>query len=252
MEPKNIAVFGETGVSKSSLINLLAGRNLAKIAPDTRPCTMSSQKYTFAMGNRAFNVFDTVGLEEPEMGVNGYLPAIEEACDLTTQLASKGGVDLLFFCIRGDKITANTQSNYRLLYEALCRSQVPIALVITHLERESRMEDWWERNAARLEKYGIKVAGHACVAGLPTHSKYRESQQNMAKLLEGFGGHGKFQMPSEGWFTEVSRSFGMSSTLKKEVKKKDTIKALTKRCGMDLQTAVQVADMLERHGHGRV
>jgi len=241
----NIILFGETGVGKSSVINLIAGRQIAETSPDVRGCTMSFKPYTFPVGGRTFHIWDTVGLEEPEMGVNGYLPAIEQACDLIHHLTSKGGVDLLLFCMRGNRVTATTQSNYRLFYEVLCRSQVPIALIITHLERETLMEGWWERNMDSLEKYGIKAAGHACVTGLPTHNKYRESQVNIARLLEGHKSNGRFTMPQEAWIIEFLRMFGLFAPLKRESKRKDIMKVLTKRCKLDPKVAEELAVKLE-------
>ncbi|KAH0827570.1 P-loop containing nucleoside triphosphate hydrolase protein [Lanmaoa asiatica] len=241
----NIILFGETGVGKSSVINLIAGRPIAQTSPDVQGCTMSFKPYSFPVGGRTFHIWDTVGLEEPEMGANGYLPAIEQACELINHLTSQGGVDLLLFCIRGNRVTATTQSNYRLFYEVLCRSQVPIALVITHLEREADMEKWWERNVESLERYGIKAAGHACVTGLPTHSKYRESQHNIARLLEGHSGNGRFNMPPEGWLIEFLRMFGLFAPLKRESKRKDIMKVLTKRCRLDPKIAEELAFKLE-------
>ncbi|KAF8557984.1 P-loop containing nucleoside triphosphate hydrolase protein [Imleria badia] len=241
----NIILFGETGVGKSSVINLIAGRHIAHTSPDVQGCTMSFKPYTFPVNGRNFHIWDTVGLEEPEMGVNGYLPAIEQACELINHLTSQGGVDLLLFCIRGNRVTATTQSNYRLFYEVLCKSSVPIALVITHLEREPDMEKWWERNVESLEKYGIKAAGHACVTGLPTHSKYRESRQNITTLLDGHNGDGRFNMPAEGWLIEFLRMFGLFAPLKKESKRKDIMKVLTKRCRLDPKIAEELAVKLE-------
>jgi tRNA U34 5-carboxymethylaminomethyl modifying GTPase MnmE/TrmE len=241
----NIILFGETGVGKSSVINLIAGRPLAQTSPDVQGCTMSFKPYTFPAHGRTLHIWDTVGLEEPEMGVNGYLPAIEQACELIHHLTRQGGVDLLLFCIRGNRVTATTQSNYRLFYEVLCKSSVPIALVITHLEREADMEKWWERNEESLEKYGIKAAGHACVTGLPTHRKYEESQRNIARLLEGHNGDGRFNMPTEGWLVEFLRMFGLFAPLKKESKRKDIMKVLTKRCKLDPKVAEELAIKLE-------
>lgn len=240
----NIILFGETGVGKSSVINLIAGRRIADTSPDVQGCTMSFKPYSFPVNGRTFHIWDTVGLEEPEMGVNGYLPAIEQACDLINQLTRQGGVDLLLFCIRGNRVTATTQSNYRLFYEVLCRSQVPIAVVVTHLEREADMEKWWDRNVESLEKYGIKAAAHACVTGLPTHSKYQESRHNITKLLEGQKGDGRFTMPAEGWLVEFLRMFGMFAPLKKESKPKDIQKVLTKRCKLDSKIAEELATKL--------
>ncbi|KAG9316422.1 P-loop containing nucleoside triphosphate hydrolase protein [Chiua virens] len=241
----NIILFGETGVGKSSVINLISGRPIAQTSPDVQGCTMSFKPYTFNVGGRGYHIWDTVGLEEPEMGVNGYLPAIEQACELIHHLNSQGGVDLLLFCIRGNRVTATTQSNYRLFYEVLCRSKVPIALVITHLERETSMEGWWDRNAESLERYGIKAAGHACVTGLPTHSKYPESRQNISKLLEGHNGNGRFNMPAESWLIEFLRLFGLFAPLKRESKRKDIVKVLTKRCRLDQKIAEELAGKLE-------
>ncbi|KIM65690.1 hypothetical protein SCLCIDRAFT_1212097 [Scleroderma citrinum Foug A] len=140
------------------------------------------------------NIWDTVGLEEPEMGVNGYFPAIEKAHALIRRLREVGGVNLLLFCIRGNRITTTAQSNYRLFYEVLCEEQVPVGLVITNLEREVNMEDWWVRNKKSIEKYGIKCAGHACVTGLPDDrgpdGKYAKSRKAMEDLLRQHDGSG--------------------------------------------------------------
>ncbi|KIK27900.1 hypothetical protein PISMIDRAFT_145192 [Pisolithus microcarpus 441] len=152
----NIILFGETGVGKSSVVNLIAGRTVAEVSPDVEGCTLQSKEYKFDVGSIRVSIWDTVGLEEPEVGVDGYIPAIEKAWLLIKRLREAGGVDLLLFCIRANRVTMTTQSNYRLFYEVLCGQQVPIALVITHLEREVDMEDWWTRNHKSIEKYGIK------------------------------------------------------------------------------------------------
>ncbi|KIJ05543.1 hypothetical protein PAXINDRAFT_93341, partial [Paxillus involutus ATCC 200175] len=88
---------------------------------------------------------------------------------LIRSLRSAGGVDLLIFCIRGGRLSATLQHNYRLFSEFLCQNQVPIALVVTNLEREQwRMEDWWDQNSesARIE-HGIEVVGRACITAIP-------------------------------------------------------------------------------------
>jgi len=245
MSSINIILFGETGVGKSSVINLIAGRTVADTSPNVRGCTMSSQQYAFTVGGRRFCIWDTVGLEEPEMGVNGYLAAIENALELIQQLSQRGGVSLLLFCIRGNRITSTTQSNYRLFYEVLCNSDVPISLVITNVERESNMEDWWARNHGGLEKYGIKSAGHACVTGLPYHSKYEDSKVAIQNLLAGCDGEGKYTMPSEAWFIQFLRLFGMFAP-PKNLKGKKLLEILTKRCKLNEKVAQEIAQKLER------
>lgn len=246
MASVNIVLFGETGVGKSSVINLIAAHQVASVSPDAHGRTLSSKRYSFSVGGRSFHIWDTAGLEQPEMGAVGYMAAIEGALALIHQLAQQGGVDLLLFCMRGNRVTATTQSNYRLFYEVLCRSQVPIALVITHLEREPDMEAWWTRNLASLEKYGIRPAGHACVTGLPAHSKYPESKANIERMLRGYNGQGKYVMPADSWFLEFLRFFGWFAPPKKELKKKELLKVLTKRCKLNPKIAQELVERLAR------
>ena len=225
----NIVLFGQIGSGKSSLINLIAGSQIAGVSNRADGCTLSSKRYTFPANGRTFHIWDTAGLDEP----GREWEAIEGGCDLILQLTSQGGVDLLLFCIRAPRITATTQTNYRLFYEVLGRSSVPIALVITHLEQEVDMEKWWERNAKQLEKFGLKFAAHACVTGLPNHIKYRESQDNIARLLESHNGDGRFNMPPEARLVEFSRLFGLFSPLKGESRRKEIMEVLMKRCRMN-------------------
>ena len=241
----NIVLFGETGVGKSSVINLIAGRPIAKTSPDADGCTMHSQDYRFDLGPRQISIWDTVGLEEPQIGVNGYYSAIIKAYSLIRKLNEAGGVDLLLFCIRGNRITATTQSNYRLFYEVLCDKQVPIALVITHLEREPRMEDWWERNKDNISRYGIKSASHACVTGAVDRGpKYKESRNAISELLSQHDNRGRFFMPPEPWFTRFLQGlagfFSKSSPVGK-----DFARNLVKRCGLEWETAHRLAMQLQ-------
>ncbi|KAI5983713.1 P-loop containing nucleoside triphosphate hydrolase protein, partial [Pisolithus albus] len=137
----NIILFGETGVGKSSVINLIAGRPVAEVSSDVDSCTMDMECFQFTIGSKKITIWETVGPEKPQVGY-----AITKAHWLITKLTDAGGVDLLLFCIRGNKVTATALSNYGFFYEVLCNKQVPVALVITHVEREYRMEDWWTRN----------------------------------------------------------------------------------------------------------
>ncbi|KIJ67585.1 hypothetical protein HYDPIDRAFT_84019, partial [Hydnomerulius pinastri MD-312] len=151
---QNVVIFGETGAGKSSLVNLIVGNKVAATSYGTDGCTLESTLYETTVGGYHFRIHDTVGLNEPHLGAENYLAAIEKAHHLVTTLNSTGGVNLLLFCIRGGRITATTQHNYRLFYEFLCCRLVPVALVITNLESETPMDDWWERNSQEFTRYG--------------------------------------------------------------------------------------------------
>ncbi|KAH7888366.1 P-loop containing nucleoside triphosphate hydrolase protein [Phlebopus sp. FC_14] len=255
----NIILFGETGVGKSSVINLIAGKSVAKVSADVDGCTMASTQYIIHLKSRSVRIFDTVGLEEPQMGVNGYLSAIEKAFDLVTSLTKYGGVHLLLFCMRGGRITATVQSNYRLFHEFLCDKKVPIALVFTGLERERNMDDWWNRNEKNIKKYGIHSVGHACITAVrdsddpsAEDDKYTESRRKIVGLLEDCTDNGDaFKMESESWLGMVLVRMRMLINKKRNPKQKDTIKILMKRCHMEPEAARRVAALI-KHGEDPV
>jgi len=163
----NVILFGETGTGKSSVINLMARRPIAKTSSGVDLCTTKSKDYQFNVGPRQIKIWDTIGLNKPQMAGNRLYDTITRGIALIREVSEAGGVDLLLLCISGNRITATTRSIYRLFYEALCNKEVPVALVITHLERENPMEDWWKRNEdIILNRYKIQSVGHACVTGL--------------------------------------------------------------------------------------
>ena len=244
-EALNIILFGETGVGKSSVINLLAGKPVAKVSSDVEGCTLQSTKHSLSLRGTEVRIWDTVGLEEPTMGINGYLSAIEKAYMLIHELGSAGGVDLLLFCIRGSRITATTQGNYRLFHEVLCNKEVPIAVVVTNLEREVEMEDWWIRNEKYIEMYGIRSVGHACVTGVEEDEKYDKSKDTLHNLLlSQLVNRRRFLMQPEPWFARLLAGLGSFLQSKNPPKGEKMVRTLVKRCHMDGETARRLAALL--------
>ena len=241
----HVILFGETGVGKSSLVNLLAGWHVADVSPDSVACTLTSTEYQFQLGAATIRLWDTVGLEEPESGTSGYMGAIEKATELVRRLSASGGISLFLFCVRGNRVTTTMQSNYRLFYEVLGNKKVPIALAITHLEREPGvMEDWWVRNAKTLEHNGIRVGGHACITTLEGHPKYVKSRNAVQELLWQYAEQGKFSMPPETWLGRLLN--GLSALLGFGLPRgKELTRVLTKRCHLEQDVAQRVAACIE-------
>ncbi|KAF8556075.1 hypothetical protein OG21DRAFT_1409788, partial [Imleria badia] len=185
----NVVLFGEPGVGKSAVVNLIARKNVVRVLSGVHGCTMQSTRYDIPIDNTNFCVFETVGLEEPEIRGDGYLAALEKAYEFVHKLGAAGGVHLLLFCMRATRLTATTQSNYRLFTEVVVPTKVPIALVVTGLEREVEMEDWWTKNKTPVERYGLRSDGHVCITTVTDRTphqdrNYSESQKRIRELLK--------------------------------------------------------------------
>jgi len=252
MSTKNIVLFGETGAGKSSVVNLMAGKEVAKTSPDMERCTLHWQEHFIAFDGHQYKVFDTVGLEEPQLGMKEYLGIIENAYNLITKLQKEGGIDLLLFCVRAGRVTATLQTNYRLFYEWLCEKNVPIVLVLTGLERENNMEDWWDRNARVFNQYGIEVNGHACITAANRldgrHKDLYALSQTLVRNLVIQHSSGKSVPFDEGFFQRFIRSLKGLIRGNRPPKKKDVVTILTKRCGMPPAAARELASNIGRRG----
>jgi hypothetical protein len=168
--PFHVILFGEAGVGKSSIINLLNGHSVAKVSAGIDTCTLDYRSYKINTGLHQFLVWDTVGFNGAHIEHNVCDMAIENAVHLIRDLHKQGGVDLLVFCKTPTRLSPSELNNFRLFREFLCEGQIPVACIITHLEHQNPMEKWWDANGEDfLKACNLKtgaVAGHACIASL--------------------------------------------------------------------------------------
>jgi predicted GTPase len=238
------------GAGKSSLVNLIAGKNLAKTSSDVKHCTLQWQSYSVEFDGDSYNVFDTVGLEESQLGIPQYLDAIENAYSLIQKLESQGGIDLLLFCMRAGRLTATLQSNYRLFNEFLCEKKVPVVIAITYLENEpEEMDAWWKRNKDTFRHQEFHVAGHACITAIrgSRPDRHEQSRTTIRKLVQEFTADGQKQAWKGGDNLFVSFMQKLKGLLLgKSRLKKDIVPRLVKRCGLSPDVARQLADRIKK------
>ena len=194
LRPFNVVFFGEAGVGKSSVINLIAGNPIAKVSSGSYACTLDTCAYRISTGMQQFQIWDTVGFHPAPMGHD--IPntrAVMNATQLIRSLSREGGIDLIVFIKTCDRLTPSELNCYRLFDKVLCGGKVPTALVVTHLEFHNPMERWWKMNGKDLVKStGGIVIGHACITSLESHDpddiqldrKLMESRLSVQAMLE--------------------------------------------------------------------
>lgn len=240
---KNIVLFGQSGAGKSSLVNLMAGEDVAATSNDLQRCTLRWQNYPIRFDGESYMVFDTVGLDEPQLEITEYLDAVENAYKLIQDLEAQGGIDLLLFCMRAGRLTDTLRSNYRLFHEFLCDKKVPIILAVTHLETEpEKMEEWWRRNEKTFNSQQIRVVGHACITAKNNFKTlYEESRVTIRDVIKQFTADGQRQawIGGNNMFVSLMRKLKQLLVGNSHVKK--ITRRLVKRCGLPPDVAKKVS-----------
>jgi len=243
----NIILFGETGAGKSSIVNMLAGYNVAKISSKAEGCTFKWDRYPVEISGKHYNIFDTAGLDEGEEGTMPAEDAVVQLYQLITNV--ENGISLIVFVMRGPRIKEAAHRNWRLFYEIFCRQKVNGSIIITGLEQEEDMDDWWPENKGHFYSYGMRPFGAAGITATPGKLKgsrciyqeeYDESTSKMKKMIREHAMPDPQRIDKIEWFTDVLW-FGCIKVGKKSTAE---VRRLVDRCGMSSEEAERLAQRL--------
>lgn len=261
--PSNVILFGESGAGKSSLINLMCGRDLAAISSAANGCTLEATPYDYTDSSGApFRFWDTAGLNE---GDGGRVPKVEAVVRLYNLIMRlHDGISLLVFVMRAPRIKDASVKNWILFREIICRSQVPVTIAVTGLEGEENMDQWWYSNQHSFHQQGIYPAGHACVSGTRgkqnwdgTHKlddEYRESREKMLGMIRYHHLRQPWRPHRVEWFQEIvsvsyePQGWCRSPRERREVRRVagQGINQLKHQCKMTDEEAGNLAERLSR------
>ncbi|KAG1824094.1 P-loop containing nucleoside triphosphate hydrolase protein [Suillus variegatus] len=143
---KNVAIIGESGVGKSSLINMICHGANAPTSNDRTGCTKEGKEYPCNLGGQlSCQVHDTIGLEE---GRWGFFPDKKSQKKLKTYLKdSRGPWHFVVYCIPGGRghLKKSHGKNYEKVKSMM--DSVPLVVVVTHLEDfKDPLDRWWSDN----------------------------------------------------------------------------------------------------------
>ncbi|KAG2109859.1 P-loop containing nucleoside triphosphate hydrolase protein [Suillus discolor] len=172
LRERNIVIFGETGSGKSSIINTIAQEQLAKTSNDAHGCTSTSQRYPVEISGQRFVLIDTVGLCMGTADTVSAAKAEKKLKSLLRELMNSklDGISLLVYCMDSTIAPSALVKAYDKFYSGICQKKVPIVVVVTRLEKETHMENWWDTNVEKFK--GMYFADHACVTTLWEHSNF--------------------------------------------------------------------------------
>ena len=179
-------------MGKSSVVNILAGAQVAKSSNDAVGCTFDHQQYRIKVASHSIRIYDTTGLNQSPTGTVPGAQAVAKLFNLIRCLTDSDGIDFMVMVIKPEGIKERTVKNYELFFKTLCQQQVPIVIVVTNLENEETMDDWWQRNEERLRNHGMTFTGHACVtttkgkrtpSGFSLQTEYDLSKKTLDDLI---------------------------------------------------------------------
>ena len=136
-------IFGESGVGKSSIVNMLFDENKAVTSDAAIGCTFQHEKYSMVHeGENVLQIFDTVGLSEADKGLVKGTEAISNLVQLLDSLGE--GINIIIHCIKKGTILQSSHNNYNIFVEGMCKNKVPVILAVTGCEQDDPMNKWWE------------------------------------------------------------------------------------------------------------
>jgi len=162
-------VFGETGVGKSSVINLIMRQNVAQTSPDAQTCTLEHTPYKITLDDREYKLWEVSSITPLS-----FFRRLFMRWKLKREykkLHKEDGVYLLLYCMMRGRAQGTFVKDYKLFTSIIgsTAGRVPkIAAVVTFLEDyPGDMDDWWKKNEQNLAESGMRFSNHACITSLP-------------------------------------------------------------------------------------
>jgi GTP-binding protein EngB required for normal cell division len=160
-------------MGKSSVVNMLVGREVAMVGDDASGVTFASSCHTATINGHTVNLHDTVGLSEAN---GGRVSATRAAANLRNLIreVSNGGIHLLIYVTRERVPMEIDKKNYQMFHHALCKKEVPILFVVTALENLEDRSAYWTNKRRAYHSQDMYFDAFACIVSTMGPERYGE------------------------------------------------------------------------------
>ncbi|MFM5208570.1 GTPase [Aeromonas hydrophila] len=180
----NLMIVGGTGVGKSSLINLIFGKSIAKVGTG-QPVTRGCERYEDP--KIPLVIFDTEGYEvsEGKISAGNFREKIIPEIKQRKNKALNEQIHLIWYClsVANHRITDFDLDNLRLITDQL---DIPVAVVLTQCDAEP-VDDQGNGETSQIFRQVLRENGMTCEvfetsANNPNHDL--ELKLDLEKLID--------------------------------------------------------------------
>ncbi|WP_324044463.1 YcjF family protein [Aeromonas dhakensis] len=180
----NLMIVGGTGVGKSSLINLIFGKSIAKVGTG-QPVTRGCERYEDP--KVPLVIFDTEGYEvsEGKISAGNFREKIIPEIKQRKNKALNEQIHLIWYClsVANHRITDFDLDNLRLITDQL---DIPVALVLTQCDAEP-VDEQGNGETSQIFRQVLRENGMTCeifetCANNPNHDP--ELKLDLEKLID--------------------------------------------------------------------
>ncbi|KAG1792870.1 kinase-like domain-containing protein [Suillus variegatus] len=183
--PLNVLLFGEAGVDKSSIIQLIVGQNITDAAPGA-PYSMLKRTAGVTLRERRFELWEVSSSISffPRFIAKWRLRASYK------RLYRDGGAPLVLYCMKGTS-TPTASREYQDFTDIVgSTSCVSISAVVDGLEESlTNMDDWWTKYKGDLIRLGMQFSNHVYITLLPDDPNALRSRETICSLIESYASY---------------------------------------------------------------